>query len=573
MSLLFLTSLLILTVPAAQGRLSWLLQRGDNGGIKCAACVVLVGLTEQLAEIYNETIADSLARFCKYLPFGFQNACKVLVDEYGPGIIAIIENTETPDIACYGLNLCKHNSPTMCHLFPLPANMSTPADQSLKIKFAIKRAITARGRPFVFPDLCNISIIKEICKFIDKFGDDHEPLEDVDNDGFSKVQTFRGSAWRGKDCNDLDNKIYPGRHTTGDGVVDSNCNGILGIDTSTGRTYEDQWCNGTKPMGTAILGDSVGAHFHIPPEWLTAKDLNTETFKDLFFILENEFDWPMLSFTTGYADPEKWRQDISGPVESLYLKFRARNRCNHRDFQNIAVNGARSSSMKEKIMKTFSRNPTLDNPVLVSVELVGNDVCNAHHDMSHMTKPDEYYNNMHSIFQYLDTILPPGSAVLGLGLVDGRVLYESLHNQTHPIGKTRNDVTYSQFYDYLNCLQVSPCFGWMNSNETWRNLTTERAMELNNALKQLIANTSYTNIKVYDFPVPITEVFKRWEAKGGHMWELIEPVDGFHPNQLANALTANVSWEILETKYPQLIPPLNPFNDYIEKQFGDQGGY
>ena len=35
------------------------------------------------------------------------------------------------------------------------------------------------------------------------------------------------------------------------------------------------------------------------------------------------------------------------------------------------------------------------------------------------------------------------------------------------------DVTYSDLYTYLNCLEISPCSGWMNTNATLRNITTE----------------------------------------------------------------------------------------------------
>ena len=40
---------------------------------------------------------------------------------------------------------------------------------------------------------------------------DHLPLEDFDNDHYSTLFGFRGTAWRGKDCNDGSNTVYPGR--------------------------------------------------------------------------------------------------------------------------------------------------------------------------------------------------------------------------------------------------------------------------------------------------------------------------------------------------------------------------
>lgn len=70
-----------------------------------------------------------------------------------------------------------------------------------------------------------------------------------------------------------------------------------------------------------------------------------------------------------------------------------------------------------------------------------------------MTKVDEFRNNTLKTLTYLDSILPKGSHVVFIGLADGLVLYDVLHNRTHPIG-----VTYEVVYDYLNCLDISPCW-------------------------------------------------------------------------------------------------------------------
>ena len=80
------------------------------------------------------------------------------------------------------------------------------------------------------------------------------------------------------------------------------------------------------------------------------------------------------NFITGFLQ-NQWPHSISGPVESLYLKMSGLNRCIHRDYQSIAVNGARSSNMQET-MFGLARNRTLDYPMIVVLALVGNDVCN-----------------------------------------------------------------------------------------------------------------------------------------------------------------------------------------------------
>ena len=37
-------------------------------GIPCAACTILLSISSQLAQIYNETTVESLERLCTFLP-------------------------------------------------------------------------------------------------------------------------------------------------------------------------------------------------------------------------------------------------------------------------------------------------------------------------------------------------------------------------------------------------------------------------------------------------------------------------------------------------------------------------
>jgi hypothetical protein len=55
-----------------------------------------------------------------------------------------------------------------------------------------------------------------------------------------------------------------------------------------------------------------------------------------------------------------------------------------------------------------------------------------------MTTPQEMYTNTMRSLQYLDSgVLPKGSHVFVSGLADGTLLYEYLHNRTHPLGALR----------------------------------------------------------------------------------------------------------------------------------------
>ena len=59
-----------------------------------------------------------------------------------------------------------------------------------------------------------------------------------------------------------------------------------------GDAWEDVLCGGTTPLRLLLIGDSVGAHFQIPPKFLTAADINDTTYDHALFDLSNEFDVP-----------------------------------------------------------------------------------------------------------------------------------------------------------------------------------------------------------------------------------------------------------------------------------------
>lgn len=206
-----------------------------------------------------------------------------------PALIELLEDKETPDMACHAIGLCKNETGQFCHIFPLP-NHSSDEDISIRVMSARKKmASFLSATPNLRMQLYNtISIgICDIFKHICDAFNNHVPLADSDADLFSTMGTIRGYYWRGKDCNDMNKDIYPGRQTSNDATVDTNCNGILGVDPATNHTYESLWCKGTQQMGTVVLGDSASAHFHIPPTWFDSATMNDSTFQDLPFILEN----------------------------------------------------------------------------------------------------------------------------------------------------------------------------------------------------------------------------------------------------------------------------------------------
>ncbi|CAJ0945030.1 unnamed protein product [Ranitomeya imitator] len=162
-----------------------------------------------------------------------------------------------------------------------------------------------------------------------------------------------------------------------------------------------------------------------------------------------------------------------GWTQSLYLRLRDWNRCNHRDYQNIARNGGSSGNL-HSYLTSMARNQQLDKPAIVFYAMIGNDVCNPSVDtLKSMTTPKEMRTNVLKELKYLDMNLPKGSHVILVSLADGRFLWNTLHDRYHPLGQLNKDITYEQFYGFLSCVKTNPCEGWMNKNETLRNLTTE----------------------------------------------------------------------------------------------------
>ena len=113
----------------------------------------------------------------------------------------------------------------------------------------------------------------------------------------------------------------------------------------------------------------------------------------------------------------------------------------------------------------------------------------------------------------------------------------------------------------------------MTSNETVRTLTERYAEMLSGLVKNVTETHKFKNFDMAYIDFPLVSMINKWTEMGGQPWELIEPVDGFHTNQYAHALYADVLWEYLEKYYPDWLGPVNPFNDVITKIFGDQGGY
>ncbi|XP_036309726.1 acyloxyacyl hydrolase isoform X2 [Pipistrellus kuhlii] len=538
-------------------------------GHSCVGCVLVVSVIEQLAQVHNSTVQASMERLCSYLPekLFLKATCYLVVRTFGPDIIKLLSADMNADVVCHTLKFC-HQGPgqPLCHLYPLPK-------EAWKSTLEKARQIVKKPPPLKYSrggsDICSLPFLAKVCQEIKRAIKNAVPFRDGDSDNYSVSPTLRGYHWRGRDCNDSDEMAYPGRRPDHwDVHRDSNCNGIWGVDPKDGIPYEKKFCEGSEPRGIVLLGDSAGAHFHIPPEWLTASLMSLKSFFNLPTALTDELDWPQLSGATGFLNATSRIKE-----NSIYLRLRKRNHCNHRDYQNISKNGASSQNL-ETFLESLSRNPLLDHPAIVIYAMIGNDVCNGKSDpVPEMTTPEQFYSKVMETLKYLNARLPNGSHVILYGLPDGTFLWDNLHNRYHPLGQLNRDVTYGQLYAFLSCLQVSPCSGWMTANETLQTLTSQRAAQLSNTLKKIATSQKFTSFHLYYVDFDFQEIVKKWQKRGGQPWQLLEPVDGFHPNEVASLLLVDGLWDKLRLQWPQVLGKENPFNTQIEQVFGDQGGH
>lgn len=558
--------LLTLHTLASSGYGNWSDTRHSSA---CIECVLVVSMIEQLTQVHNSTVQISMERLCSYLPekLFLKTTCYLVVHIFGPDIVKLFRADMNADVVCHTLKFCKQDpGQPLCHLYPLPKEAWTftleKARQIVKKSPALKYSRSGS-------DICSLPFLAKICQKIKLATQNSVPFSDADSDKYSDFPTLRGFHWRGRDCNDSNKMAYPGRRPDNwDSYQDSNCNGIWGVDPKDGIPYEKKFCEGSQPRGVILLGDSAGAHFHIPPDWITASQMSLKSFFNLPIALTNELDWPQLSGTTGFLYSTSRIKE-----NSIYLRLRKRNRCNHRDYQNISKNGASSQNL-ERFIESLSRNQLLDYPAIVIYAMIGNDVCSGHIDpLPAMTTPEKLYSKVMQTLQYLNSHLPNGSHVILYGLPDGRFLWDHLHDRYHPLGQLNKDVTYAHFYSFLNCLQVSPCRSWMSSNKTLRTLTSERAEQLSKTLKKIATSQKFTNFDLFYLDFDFQEITEEWQKKGGQPWQLIEPVDGFHPNEVVSQLLADRFWKKMQHQWPHVLGKENPFNPQIEEVFGDQGGH
>lgn len=315
-SIAWLCLFFVAFAPAAATRLSRPVADA-NGGTDCAVCSIVLGLVDKLTIVYNTSAVNALEKLCSVLPGQYKVYCKVAVEflgEFGsnvetqveirrlclgPYIVDAFVKGDNPDVICHSLKLCHDTAgQPKCRIYPTAPGVSVPERaEQLRQRHPLMSLFLLEAK------ICDFPGIKEICKILNNVFNNHIPLVDLDHDKFGVETTLRGSSWRGKDCNDASTAVHPGAQVVqGDATADHNCNGILGMNSATGNPWESELCDDSRRMGLAVLGDSISAHFHIPEQWLDAREFSPAAFEHLAFILENELDWPQMSASTGHVN-------------------------------------------------------------------------------------------------------------------------------------------------------------------------------------------------------------------------------------------------------------------------------
>ena len=244
--LLFLFSAPRSSSPSLAGPVT--IPKGVNGGVYCLACTAVVALTEQLSVIHNETFVKSYDRLCNILPIFYRNACIALGQFYIPLVIDLLTDKVTADVVCHGTHLCyEDKGQPYCHAFPPRGDFQEKIVRSReRVTAKLFQGSASKSKSPAGFDPCALAGVKELCKLFKRVFTNDLPLFDWDNDTYSpSVESWRGTSWRGRDCGDSNALHHPGaKPEDGDVVSDSNCNGIHGTDSITGKSLEDMFCKG-----------------------------------------------------------------------------------------------------------------------------------------------------------------------------------------------------------------------------------------------------------------------------------------------------------------------------------------
>lgn len=264
---------------------------GFNEEMKCYICTIVISAMEKYAYANQINLDDFIMNhFCKLFPITVRKTCDAIIAQYGPSIIQALTKSTSPDQVCREIKVCNL---TECNLFP--KGSIPPLTFSADWKKYADRV----------PPQSGVSALDWIRDILSRLRNGHLPLVDVDGDkNAAEEAELRGYNWRGRDCNDYDPAIHPGRKTDPYPGLneDFNCNGISGKDNVTGQAYKTLFCNNSQQLGVVVMGDSAGAHAEIPAEWMNGTAWSESVFANILNRALDEVDLPHMSGYTEYEE-------------------------------------------------------------------------------------------------------------------------------------------------------------------------------------------------------------------------------------------------------------------------------
>ena len=264
--------------------LSTPVQAEVNGGTPCAACTVVLQIVFNLMVDDPDTFDHVLLNYCTTLGEPYTTPCVTFANLYGADLVERVGAGASADQLCRSLGVC--TSPT-CNLMPNRVGLGA------ELEWSEARRVSPghRETPWLW-------LAESLDRLSGKWTDQHEPPLDLDGDFFvGYTEGLRGRHWRGRDCDNLSNEVYPGRQSSRfPDAIDHDCNGISGRD-HLGRSYEKQLCGDSDRRGIISLGDSATAHFRIPPQYLNASDYTPYVILLLGFFVSGSGDsWGMIQW-------------------------------------------------------------------------------------------------------------------------------------------------------------------------------------------------------------------------------------------------------------------------------------
>merc|ERR1712137_1320251 len=187
-------------------------------GDACLVCVVGLAILEENVGDNAQFWEQFLEGLCSLLPTIIERqACEAAVNLFGVDLIIELLEKYNPDYICGPdvLNLCL--TCTVDFVDP-KVNEGMQMVKARRLASLLVSLQSKMGR----------EIPESVLPGLDNDGDYYSPVNDVK----------RAAKWRGRDCNDFAPDVHPGLRYDVNGLVDNNCNGIVGVDQQSGESYE-----------------------------------------------------------------------------------------------------------------------------------------------------------------------------------------------------------------------------------------------------------------------------------------------------------------------------------------------